>query len=292
VPAVTRTWCPEENEEHFELPGSDGQADGYANVIDRGREMWIAEIWVKPGRRGDGLGAVLLQAVLDRHAGRALALSAEPFDPSQPHQRPSLDDAQLTAWYERHGFRSDGGHRMVRPAAVGGQSRASRFGVKYRYRRRPGGTPGRRPRNRKAADRMDDFTQVQAAGCAVGLSTPDGTPQDSPEGPALILRPPAGKPVAVTGTPGQLAELAARVDTEIQAAFPEFARGLASVIDQAGELVENGLRLGERDADLFRIFAHAALMVASNPGVTLEEVLNDGFPGGADAVRRWWSGWT
>jgi len=116
VPAITRDYCPEENEEHFEVPGSDGEeADGYANVIDCGHELWIAEIRVRPGRRGDGLGTVLLQAVIRRHGGRPIALSAEPFDPAPP-PRPSLDGGQLAAWYQRHGFRRDGGHRMIRAA--------------------------------------------------------------------------------------------------------------------------------------------------------------------------------
>jgi GNAT superfamily N-acetyltransferase len=117
VPAVTRDYCPEENEEHFEIPGTGEQADAYANVIDCGHELWIAEICVRPGRRGDGLGSVLLRAVIDRHGSRPIALSAEPFDPAPP-PRPGLDAGQLTAWYERHGFRRDGVHRMIRCAVT------------------------------------------------------------------------------------------------------------------------------------------------------------------------------
>jgi len=139
---------------------------------------------------------------------------------------------------------------------------------------------------------MKDTPPAQAAGCTASVRTPDDPAPGSQGSYALVLQGPAGQPAAVAGTPEQLAALGGQIADVLQAALPEFTRGLAEVIDEAGELVQNGLRLGERDTDLFRIFAHAALMLARNPHVTLDEVLDDGFPGGAAAVRRWWTSWT
>lgn len=72
MPAIIRSYCPDENEEHFEIRSS-GWPAGYASVIDCGQEIWLAELWVRPGFRGRGLARALLRAVLARHAGRTVA---------------------------------------------------------------------------------------------------------------------------------------------------------------------------------------------------------------------------
>jgi hypothetical protein len=107
---VTHQRDDEENEDRFELAGS----DGYATVVDQGYRVWILEFWVPPGQRGDRHATALLEAVIAHFTGRVLALSAEPFrwDDDEP---PGLDAAQLAAWYARHGFSSDGQrHQMTR----------------------------------------------------------------------------------------------------------------------------------------------------------------------------------
>jgi GNAT superfamily N-acetyltransferase len=111
------------NEERFDLYRG-GRSVGYATTIDCGHEVWIAEVYVQPDHRGLGLATTLLEAIFSRHAGRVLALAAEPFEwpdrhPVQPAQMVSADE--LVAWYARRGFHRDGGHRMVRwpaPEAV------------------------------------------------------------------------------------------------------------------------------------------------------------------------------
>jgi hypothetical protein len=50
MPAIIRSCCPAGNEEHFEIR-SFGWPAGYASVIDCGQEIWLAELWVRPGFR-------------------------------------------------------------------------------------------------------------------------------------------------------------------------------------------------------------------------------------------------
>jgi hypothetical protein len=107
---VTHQRDDEENEDRFELAGS----DGYAIAVDQGYRVWILEFWVPPGQRGDGRATALLEAVIAHFPGRVLALSAEPFrwDDDEPA---GLAADDLAAWYARHGFSSDGQrHQMTR----------------------------------------------------------------------------------------------------------------------------------------------------------------------------------
>jgi GNAT superfamily N-acetyltransferase len=102
----------DENEDRFELAGR----AGYATAIDQGRQVWIAELWVHPDRCGQGRATALLEAVIAHYAGRVLALSAEPFGMTEDGAA-GLSADQLAAWYARHGFRRNEGHRMTRPRA-------------------------------------------------------------------------------------------------------------------------------------------------------------------------------
>jgi GNAT superfamily N-acetyltransferase len=118
--ASGRKACPELHEERFDLYLG-GRSVGDATTIDCGHEVWIAELYMHPDHRGRGLATSLLEAIFCRHAGRVLALAAAPFErsersPARPAKMLSADE--LAAWYGRHGFHRDGGHRMVRHPSV------------------------------------------------------------------------------------------------------------------------------------------------------------------------------
>lgn len=106
---ITREWFPEDNEDRFEARDG-GTVIGYANVIDIGHEIWIAELRVDPAHRGHGIARGLLAAVIAACGHRDMALSVCPFEPGLPAEA-------LAAWYARHGFRPAGPNgRMYRPA--------------------------------------------------------------------------------------------------------------------------------------------------------------------------------
>ena len=75
-----------------------------------------------------------------------------------------------------------------------------------------------------------------------------------------------------------------------------FSRGeITQAVSDAVSLVEAGLTLGERDTDLLNLAANAArtLLGAADPdAVTLDQVLDDNYDGGAATVRGWWNGWS
>lgn len=108
--AITRERFPEENEHRFEALDGDTTI-GYANVIDLGHKVWIAELRVDPAHRGRGIARSLLAAVIAVNGDRDMALSPYPFERGMPAE-------DLVAWYGRHGFRPAGedGTRMHRPA--------------------------------------------------------------------------------------------------------------------------------------------------------------------------------
>jgi GNAT superfamily N-acetyltransferase len=107
--AVTYERFDAENEDRFKLAGH----AGYATAIDQGYRVWILELWVDPDRRGHGCATALLEAVIARYAGRVLALSAEPITITN-HEPAGPSADLLAAWYTRHGFQRDTGHRMTR----------------------------------------------------------------------------------------------------------------------------------------------------------------------------------
>jgi GNAT superfamily N-acetyltransferase len=107
---IAHDHCPEQNEERFELI-TRGASIAYANVIDRGHEMWIAELWVHPDHRTHGFGTCLLKALLSRHRLRPIALSPDPFEDGP-------DTDTLASWYARHGFRYRTRDSMVRSPEV------------------------------------------------------------------------------------------------------------------------------------------------------------------------------
>lgn len=93
---------------------------GYADVIDNGDELWLAELGVHPRYRGHGMAAFILLTVIRDHPGRQIALSAQAFTPDVedwPWEK-GLSTPLLAAWYARHGFQpdpdEDSAHRMVR----------------------------------------------------------------------------------------------------------------------------------------------------------------------------------
>jgi GNAT superfamily N-acetyltransferase len=116
--AVTHERFDEENEDRFELAGN----AGYATATDQGHQVFLLELWVDPGHRGQGRGTALLEAVIAHYEGRVLALSAEPFTTAS-HKPAGLSADQLAAWYTRRGFQRHSGHRMAR---LPGSDRADR----------------------------------------------------------------------------------------------------------------------------------------------------------------------
>ncbi|MDP9611562.1 hypothetical protein [Streptomyces demainii] len=67
----------------------------------------------------------------------------------------------------------------------------------------------------------------------------------------------------------------------------------------AGLVLDGGLNLGERDEDVINLIVNAALAVLDMPGatgedpkITLDEVMDQNYDGGAAEVRSWWSNWS
>jgi GNAT superfamily N-acetyltransferase len=115
APVLTVTEDPEERDTWLELHHGDARI-GYAHVTEYGAGYWVYDIEVERDR-GQGHGARLLAAVIERFGDEEIALSCDPGPP-----RPGYPDcAQLAAWYGRHGFQPSGDpddpRRMTRPSA-------------------------------------------------------------------------------------------------------------------------------------------------------------------------------
>jgi hypothetical protein len=72
------------------------------------------------------------------------------------------------------------------------------------------------------------------------------------------------------------------------------ARQISEALSSAAELVrtDGGLAAGEREADLIGLVVNAALTLLEQPAVSLDEVMDACYEGGAAQVRSWWHGWT
>ena len=123
LPPVDLVWGPDEREE-WHVIRHDGQHVAIADVQDIGDGVWIHSISVHPGYRGRGYGSSILASVIARHGADIIALSCRAFVTDFPGvgDAVSLSNEDLTAWYERHGFRPDpddtgGEHRMIRRPA-------------------------------------------------------------------------------------------------------------------------------------------------------------------------------
>jgi GNAT superfamily N-acetyltransferase len=85
------------------LAREDGQTVGFANVSETpfawtgGPILFLQDLYVVPGRRGQGIGAGLLQAVYDE---------ADAIGARQVFWMVDEDDAGLQAFYARQGVRS------------------------------------------------------------------------------------------------------------------------------------------------------------------------------------------
>ncbi|MEU5959337.1 GNAT family N-acetyltransferase [Streptomyces sp. NPDC047525] len=118
---LTRQTDEEANESWLLLHDGD-LLIGFADIIDRGFELWLAEIAVHPDYRGRGLASRLLDAVVVENSGHAIALAcdASPVDDlaEWPSEVAGLPTRLLAAWYDRHGFRpapnEEAEARMVR----------------------------------------------------------------------------------------------------------------------------------------------------------------------------------
>ena len=154
--AVTHKRFDEENEDRFELPGN----AGYATATGQGRQVWLLELWVDPGQRGQGHATALLEAVIAHYQGRMLALSAEPFSRADD-EPPGLPAGQLAAWYARHGFEEAGGYLMRRRP---GTRRAGRDADPAARGLTAGPDPGQ-ARDELPGQRLVDAVKDHAAAC-------------------------------------------------------------------------------------------------------------------------------
>ncbi|MFK4187261.1 hypothetical protein ACI2L4_25105 [Streptomyces sparsogenes] len=74
---------------------------------------------------------------------------------------------------------------------------------------------------------------------------------------------------------------------------------VADAVNAGAGLVLDGLNLGERDEDVINLVVNAALAVLDTPGatgedpkITLDDVMNQNYDGGAKEVRSWWCNWS
>jgi hypothetical protein len=70
-----------------------------------------------------------------------------------------------------------------------------------------------------------------------------------------------------------------------------FTRDQVSTAMNAGaDLVRDdpGLQLGDLEIDVINLVINAAMTQLDNPTVSLDEVMNENYDGGATEVRSWW----
>jgi hypothetical protein len=63
-------------------------------------------------------------------------------------------------------------------------------------------------------------------------------------------------------------------------------------VNAGADLVRDGTPAGERETDLINLVVNAALTLLDQPGLTLDEVMDASYDGGAAEVRSWWGGWS
>jgi hypothetical protein len=59
-------------------------------------------------------------------------------------------------------------------------------------------------------------------------------------------------------------------------------------VNAGADLVRDDLPAGERDTDLINLVVNAALTLLDNPGLSLDQVMDGSYDGGAAEVRSWW----
>jgi hypothetical protein len=71
------------------------------------------------------------------------------------------------------------------------------------------------------------------------------------------------------------------------------ARKVEAAVTAAADLVitDDGLGCGERETDLIGLITVAALELLQRPAMSLDEVMDARYEGGAARVRSWWDGW-
>ena len=72
------------------------------------------------------------------------------------------------------------------------------------------------------------------------------------------------------------------------------AREVSAAVTATADLVrtDDGLAAGERETDLTGLVVNAALVLLEHPAVSLDEVMDACYEGGAARVRSWRDGWT
>ncbi|WKK22999.1 hypothetical protein QZH56_30315 [Streptomyces olivoreticuli] len=65
---------------------------------------------------------------------------------------------------------------------------------------------------------------------------------------------------------------------------------ISHAINGGADLVTDGLGNGEHDTDLISLVVNAALSLLDDPGLSLDDVMERNYEGGAEEVRSWW-GW-
>ncbi|GHF38808.1 hypothetical protein GCM10010218_20060 [Streptomyces mashuensis] len=63
---------------------------------------------------------------------------------------------------------------------------------------------------------------------------------------------------------------------------------ISRTINDGADLVADGLGLDERDADLLNLMVNAALSLLEDPTLSLNDVMDRNYDGGAEEVLSWW----
>ncbi|MCF3100993.1 hypothetical protein IPZ58_05310 [Streptomyces roseoverticillatus] len=67
---------------------------------------------------------------------------------------------------------------------------------------------------------------------------------------------------------------------------------VSAAINGGADLVTDELVDAERDVDLINLVVNAALSILDTPEISLNDVMERNYEGGAEEVRSWWGVWS